>query len=174
MHDRAAGHGAPPGKKSPFQVRNDWGGVCLRFSLWSHFGFPGPNCARRNLGRGLRSKYEDGCMTCYGAWAWGTWVWGPKPCIEGPIPVQYPPFDSCPVTKNKSRTIKQWQWFPENLNRWLLSDTNAHQCHLKRSATLDCHVSVIIMNYRQTVRELSPRVWELFEGIGEGFPPLLH
>ena len=65
------------------------GGVCLRCSLWSYFGFPNPNCARRNLDRGLRSKYEDGCMTCCGAQARGTRVQGPKPCIEGPIPVQH-------------------------------------------------------------------------------------
>ena len=64
------------------------GGVCLKCSLWSYFGFLGPNCAWRNLGRGLRSKYEDGCVTCYGAWARGKQVQGPKPCIGGLIPVQ--------------------------------------------------------------------------------------
>ena len=64
------------------------GGVCLKCALWSYIRFSGPSCARRNLGQGLGSKYEDGCMTCYGAWTRGTWVQGPKPCIEGPIPVQ--------------------------------------------------------------------------------------
>ena len=33
------------------------------------FQFLGPNWARRYLGRGLRSKYEDCCMMCCGAWA---------------------------------------------------------------------------------------------------------
>ena len=66
------------------------GGVCFRCSLWSCFEFLGPNCAQRNLGQGLRSKYEDGCMTCWGAWARETRVQGPKPYIGGPIPVQSP------------------------------------------------------------------------------------
>ena len=63
-------------------------GVCLRCLMWSNFEFPGPNWARRYLGRGLRSKYEDDCMTCYRAWARGTQVQGLKPCIGGPIPIQ--------------------------------------------------------------------------------------
>ena len=65
------------------------GGVCLRCLMWSYFGFPSPNWALRYMGRGLRSKYKDSCMTCCGAQARGIQVQGPKPCIKGPIPIQH-------------------------------------------------------------------------------------
>ena len=33
MHGRAAGYGAPPGKNSPVQVGNDWGGLLEVFDM---------------------------------------------------------------------------------------------------------------------------------------------
>ena len=63
---------------------------------------------------------------------------------QGPNSHIIPPFDSCPVTENESRTIKRWKWSPENLNRRFANCL--------------------------TVHEPTPCVWDLPWGIRKVFP----
>ena len=53
MHGQAVGHRAPPGKHSPVQVRNDWGGLLEVFNVVI-FRVPGPKLGLEVYGPRLK------------------------------------------------------------------------------------------------------------------------